>query len=101
MARLTKRHLARPSAISAEDRELLLRGHPIIDGTNGVKELDVWTFFSVPLSYQRFPADQRHRHRQVDFKPSHPGQNQPVTANAGDSRQAAKFTHGHDCCLAH
>lgn len=83
MAPLTKRHLARLSAIAAEDRELFLRGHPrfrgrviavvlaqgaathYITGKKGVKDLDVWTFFSLPPTYRRFPADQRHRH--VDF----------------------------------
>ena len=33
-----------------------------------MKDLDVWTFFSLPLNYSRFPADKRHRH--VDFGPS-------------------------------
>jgi hypothetical protein len=33
-----------------------------------VKDLDVWTFFSLPPNYSRFPADKRHRH--VDFGPS-------------------------------
>ena len=86
MALLTRRHLARLSAIADEDRQLFLRGHPkfrsrviavvlaqgaathFVTGEIGVKDLDVWTFFSLPPSYQRFPADQRHRH--VDFGPS-------------------------------
>jgi hypothetical protein len=36
-----------------------------VTGEKGVKDLDVWTFFSLPPSYHRFLADQRHRH--VDF----------------------------------
>jgi GNAT superfamily N-acetyltransferase len=82
-ARLTRRHLARLSTIAAEDRELFLATHPTfrgrgiavvlaqgaathyVTGTKGVKDVDVWTFFSLPPSYARFPADRRHRH--VDF----------------------------------
>lgn len=82
-ARLTKRHLAKLSTIAAQDRErflathLVFRGRVIavvlaqgaathyVAGTKGVKDLDVWTFFSLPPSYARFPADKRHRH--VDF----------------------------------
>ena len=85
-ARLTRRHLARLSTIAAEDRELFLTTHPTfrdrviavvlaqgaathyVTGTKGVKDLDVWTFFSLPPNYSRFPADKRHRH--VDFGPS-------------------------------
>lgn len=83
MAPLTRRHLARLSAIAAEDREVFLRRHLKFRGRviavvlahgaathyvtreKGVKDLDIWTFFSLPPGYDRFPADQRHRH--VDF----------------------------------
>jgi len=74
------------STIAAEDREVFLATHPafrgrgiavvlaqgaathFVSGTKGVKDLDVWTFFSLPPHHPRFPADRRHRH--VDFGPS-------------------------------
>jgi hypothetical protein len=61
------------STIAAEDRELFLATHPnfrgrviavvlaqgaathYVTGAKGVKDLDVWTFFSLPLNYSRFP----------------------------------------------
>jgi hypothetical protein len=82
-AQLIRRHLARLSTIAAEDRELFLANHlnfrgrviavalaqgaatHYVTGTRGVKDLDVWTFFSLPPNCPRFPADRRHRH--VDF----------------------------------
>jgi hypothetical protein len=112
MAPLTKRHLARLSAIAAEDREVFLRGHPrfrgrvvvvvlaqgaathFVDGTNGVKDLDVWTFFSVPPSYQRFPADQRHRH--VDFGPSVFGRQHYDFGKARHETERRRWQRWHD-----
>ncbi|MDX6256801.1 MAG: hypothetical protein QOJ11_3135 [Frankiales bacterium] len=38
-----------------------------VDGTNGVKDLDVWTFYA-RLPGERFPGDKRERY--VDFGPS-------------------------------
>jgi hypothetical protein len=112
MAPLTRRHLARLSEIAAEDRELFLRGHPrfrgrviavvlaqgaashYVTGKNGVKDLDVWTFFSLPPTYGRFPADQRHRH--VDFGPSVFGRQLYDFAKARHETERGRWERWHD-----
>lgn len=88
-APLTHDHLARLSAIAAEDREIFYRAQPAyrgrhlatvlaqgaalhwLDRSTGVKDLDVWSFFALPPGATRFPASQRKRH--VDFGPSELG----------------------------
>lgn len=85
-APLTLDHLARLSAIAADDREVFFRSQPAyrdrllatvlaqgaalhwVDGATGVKDLDVWSFFALPPGVTAFPANQRKRH--VDFGPS-------------------------------
>ena len=84
-APLTDEHLARLSALAAQDREQFYASKPrdrgrhlatvlaqgaaqhFIDGMTGVKDLDVWSFFALPAGEDKFPADIRHRH--VDFGP--------------------------------
>jgi len=76
-------HLERLSVIAAADREKFCLNHPeyrdlylatvlaqgaalhFLDGRNGVKDLDVWSFFALPQGVTRFPADKRNVH--VDF----------------------------------
>src|SRR5688572_15541564 len=78
-------HLERLSALAAEDRRRFLVRYPeyrtrlllvvlaqgaaqhLVDDRTGVKDLDVWTFFST-IPGQRFPADRRETH--ADFGPS-------------------------------
>lgn len=80
---LNKRHLARLAKIAAADRESFYARRPEYDGqliavvlaqgaalhyldrSNGVKDLDVWSFFALPIDQGRFPEDQRTKH--VDF----------------------------------
>jgi hypothetical protein len=57
-ARLTEQHLRRLAALH------------YLDGRNGVKDLDVWTFYAA-LPGVRFPAGKRETH--VDFGPSELG----------------------------
>ena len=84
--RLTRQHLNRLSDLAELDRRKFdeaqpaFEGHHIatvlaqgavlhwINGANGVKDLDVWSFFALPPGFTRFPADVRTRH--VDFGPS-------------------------------
>lgn len=79
-------HLERLSALAAADRETFYLKHPeyrrrflatvlaqgaalhFLDGKNGVKDLDVWSFFALPREVTRFPADKRNVH--LDFGPS-------------------------------
>ena len=83
---LNKRHLARLSKIAAADHESFYARRPeyqgrliavvlaqgaalhYLDRSNGVKDLDVWSFFALPVEETRFPEDQRKKH--VDFGPS-------------------------------
>ena len=86
---LTLDHLARLSALAERDRQQFYVKQPAfrdrhiatvlaqgsgqhwVDHTNGVKDLDVWSFFALPEGFTRFPADVRKRH--VDFGPSELG----------------------------
>lgn len=91
-APLTDAHLARLSEIADEDHRHFTRrdGRPeyrdrriavvlaqggalhLLDGTTGVKDLDVWTFYA-SIPGVGFPFGQRKR--QVDFEPSEHGRN--------------------------
>jgi hypothetical protein len=86
-ARLTDEHLRRLAALAEGDHAFFTRsgGRPeyesrrlavalaqgaalhYLDGRNGVKDLDVWTFYA-GIPGKRFPADRRLRN--VDFGPS-------------------------------
>ena len=91
-APITDAHLARLSSIADEDHRYFTRpdGRPeyrdrrvavvlaqggalhVLDGTTGVKDLDVWTFYAeIPGVGFRFGQ----RKRQVDFGPSEHGRN--------------------------
>ena len=70
---LNKRHLARLSKIAEADHESFYARRPeyrgrliavvlaqgaalhYLDRSNGVKDLDVWTFFALPVEDTRFP----------------------------------------------
>jgi hypothetical protein len=87
LALLTDEHLRRLAALADADHEAFTRpgGRPeygsrrlmvvlaqgaalhYLDGHNGVKDLDVWTFYA-GLPDARFPADKRETH--ADFGPS-------------------------------
>lgn len=87
MARLTEQHLARRSELAYADHLHFTRddGRPeyrrrrvavvlaqgaaphYIDGTSGVKDLDVWTFYAA-IDGKTFPAYKRETH--ADFGPS-------------------------------
>lgn len=80
---LNKRHFARLSKIAAADHEKFYARRPeyqgrlvavvlaqgaalhYLDRVNGVKDLDVWSFFALPEDQNRFPEDKRKKH--VDF----------------------------------
>jgi hypothetical protein len=100
-------HLARLADLAEEDRRQFYASQPDfvghhlatvlaqgaglhwIDGTTGVKDLDVWSFFSLPPGYTRFPADIRKRH--VDFGPSTLGRQEYDLSAAKDDRERRKF----------
>lgn len=108
-APLTPEHLARLSEIAMADHEHFTRpkGHPeyadrrllvvlaqgaalhFVDGRNGVKDLDVWTFYA-RIPGRRFPAARRKVH--VDFGPSNLGR-QRYDFNAAQSEAEAKKWH--------
>lgn len=111
-APLTKRHLARLSSIAAEDHEDFCRRRPAyrgrlvavvlaqgggqhyLDRRNGVKDLDVWSFFALPPGELRFPEDRRTRH--VDFGPSDLGRQRLDMTKARSPRELARWTTWHD-----
>jgi hypothetical protein len=82
--RLTAAHLDRLYGIAVEDHEQFFAGHPDyrnrvlsvvlaqgaakhwVGGRNGVKDLDVWSFFA-RIPGERFPADRRSVHRDFGF----------------------------------
>jgi len=82
-ARITEDHVERLSSLAASDRDKFYLRRPeyrrrylatvlaqgaalhLLDGKNGVKDLDVWSFFALPRGVTRFPADKRNVH--VDF----------------------------------
>ncbi len=104
---LTTEHLSRLADLAREDRERFLTFHPDfrglhvatvlaqggglhwVNGTNGVKDLDVWTFFALPPGHSRFPADIRHRH--VDFGPSELGRQRYKPAAARSEAEKRRF----------
>jgi hypothetical protein len=102
---LNRRHLARLSKIAAADHESFYSRRPeyqgrliavvlaqgaalhYLDRSNGVKDLDVWSFFALPVEHTRFPEDQRKKH--VDFGPSDLGRQQYDLTLAKSARQKA------------
>lgn len=109
---LYKRHLARLSKIAAADHESLYARRPeyqgrlvavvlaqgaalhYLDRSNGVKDLDVWSFFALPMEQTRFPEDQRKKH--VDFGPSDLGRQRYDLKVAKSPRQRALMTRWSD-----
>jgi hypothetical protein len=104
---LTKRHLTRLSRLAEEDREQFYIAQPeyrhrliatvlaqgaalhYLDRKNGVKDLDVWSFFTLPAGHTRFPADRRHRH--VDFGPSDLGRQRYDLARAKNAHERSQW----------
>jgi hypothetical protein len=103
MVPLRKGHLTRLSRIAAADHEAFYQRRPAyrgrivavalaqggglhyLDRRNGVKDLDVWSFFSLPHGESRFPEDQRTRH--VDFGPSDLGRQRYDLSKARTPRE--------------
>jgi len=101
-APLTGEHLSRLSAIAADDRERFALGRPeyidrpvatvlaqggalhFIDGTNGVKDLDVWSFYSL-IPGTKWAANRRNA--RADFGPSSLGRQQYDLAGARHDRE--------------
>ena len=108
MAPLTVEHLARLSALARADHELFFLSQPdfrgralavvlaqgaaqhLVYGRAGVKDLDVWTFFSLPPGVKTFPAPVRNRH--VDFGPSELGRQRYDLAAAKDEAERRRMT---------
>ncbi|WP_210503327.1 hypothetical protein [Nocardioides xinjiangensis] len=108
---LTKRHLRRLSEIATQDHEGFYERHPeyrgrliavvlaqgaalhYLDRRNGVKDLDVWSFFALPRGARRFPEDKRTKH--VDFGSSDLGRQRYAMANARSDREATRWTTWH------
>ncbi len=108
---LTKRHLSRLSKIAAADHEDLYQRRPAYRGRllavvlaqgaalhylnrrNGVKDLDVWSFFALPPDEARFPEDRRKRH--VDFGPSDLGRQRYDMSKARSAQEATTWTKWH------
>lgn len=104
---LTKRHLAWLSRIAAADHAdfydrrpayrsrlvavVLAQGAALhyLDRRNGVKDLDVWSFFALPPGERRFPEDQRKLH--VDFGPSDLGRQRYDLTRAKSDRKRAEM----------
>jgi hypothetical protein len=100
-APLTGDHLARLRVIAADDRERFHRNRPeyrnrhlctvlaqggalhFLNGTNGVKDLDVWSFYSL-IPGSKWPADRRNTH--TDFGESSLGRQTYDAAQAPDER---------------
>lgn len=105
--RITAEHLDRLSDLAAADRERFYVGQPRyrgrhlatalaqgaalhwLDGTTGVKDLDVWSFFALPPEHDRFVASVRKV--QVDFGPSELGRQSYDLAGARTPRERARF----------
>jgi hypothetical protein len=105
-ARLTDEHLRRLAAMAEEDHAFFTKpgGRPeyasrrlaaalaqgaalhYLDGRTGVKDLDVWTFYTA-ISGRRFPADKRVR--RADFGPSSLGRQTYDMRAARSERQGA------------
>jgi len=108
---LTKRHLARLSKIAASDHESLYLRRPeyrdrllavvlaqgaglhYLDRRNGVKDLDVWSFFALPDGETRFPEDKRSLH--VDFGASDLGRQRYDFSKARSAREVDLWTKWH------
>jgi hypothetical protein len=108
---LTKRHLARLSKIADSDHESLYLRRPeyrdrlvavvlaqgaglhYLDRRNGVKDLDVWSFFALPDGETRFPEDKRSLH--VDFGASDLGRQRYDFSKARSAREVALWTKWH------
>ncbi len=107
-APLNERHLAQLSKIAAVDHETFYARRPAyrgrmiavvlaqgaalhyLDRSNGVKDLDVWSFFALPSDQGRFPEDQRKKH--VDFGPSDLGRQRYNLKSVKSARQKALMT---------
>lgn len=105
-ATLTEDHLARLAVIAADDRGRLHRARPeyrhrhlgtvlaqggalhFLDGTNGVKDLDVWSFYSL-IPGTKWPADRRNTH--ADFGSSSLGRQAYDLTAAPDERAARNY----------
>jgi len=112
-APLTVAHLARMSELARLDHERFFlkqpsfRGHCLgivlaqggaqhwvdcergLDHPNGVKDLDVWSFFSLPPGMTTFPAPIRNVH--VDFGPSELGRQSYDLSTAKNEAERQKF----------
>lgn len=104
-APLTEVHLERLRIIAAEDRDRFHRARPeyrnrhlatvlaqggglhFVNGTNGVKDLDVWSFYSL-IPGTKWPADRRNTH--ADFGPSSLGKQPLVATDAPDERTRSR-----------
>jgi hypothetical protein len=106
-APLTIEHLQRLSELAALDRERFYVAQPLyrgrlvatvlaqgaalhwVNGTNGVKDLDVWSFFALPPEHGRFVADRRET--QADFGPSALGRQQYDLTAVRNGRQRSRY----------
>ena len=107
LPRLTEAHLARLSELARADHEKFFKRQPAfrgrclaivlaqggaqhyLDGKNGVKGLDVWSFFSLPPGVYTFPAPIRNMH--VDFGPSELGRQRYDMSVAKNEAERARF----------
>jgi hypothetical protein len=64
-----------------------------LDRRNGVKDLDVWSFFALPDGETRFPEDKRSLH--VDFGASDLGRQRYDFSKARSAREVALWTKWH------
>jgi hypothetical protein len=106
-ARLTYAHLKCLSDLAAADRERFYLAQPLyrgrniatvlaqgaalhwLDGKNGVKDLDVWSFFALPPEHDRFVADRRET--QADFGPSELGRQRYDLDAARNERERNRY----------
>jgi hypothetical protein len=107
-AAITREHLGRLAVLADTDHEFFVRsdGRPeykarrlvvalaqgaalhYLDGQNGVKDLDVWTFYA-GLPTSRFPADKRETH--ADFGTSELGRQRYDFESARNDRERARW----------
>ena len=106
LARITTEHLKRMSRLAAADRTKFELRHPeyerrhiatvlaqggalhFVDGVNGVKDLDVWSFYSL-MPDTRWPASRRNV--SADFGPSSLGRQEYNLAAARDDHQRKEW----------
>ena len=106
LAPITAEHLTRMGRLAAADRAKFALRHPkyagrhiatvlaqggalhFVDGVNGVKDLDVWSFYSL-MPGTRWPADRRNV--SADFGPSSLGRQEYNLEAAGDDRERAAW----------